>query len=119
MFPSTGAHPDIVRKDPSQRRHAASAARVLALAAAALSFAAPAADMNKVVRDVFPAAEEGFDPQAAQDLYSGTVNQVIFETLLTYDYLARPAKLVPLTAEALPEISDEGKTYTLKLRKGI
>ena len=43
----------------------------------------------------------------AHDLYSGTIEQAIFETLLTYDYLARPAKLVPLTAEALPQITDE------------
>ena len=75
--------------------------------------------MNKVIRDVFPAAEEGFDPAAAHDLYSGTVEQAIFETLLTYDYLARPAKLVPHTAEALPQITDNGKTYTIKLKKGI
>ena len=78
-----------------------------------------AADMNKVVRHVFPAAEEGFDPQAAHDLYSGSIEQAIFETLLTYDYLARPSKLVPLTAEALPEITDGGKTYTIRLKKGI
>ena len=32
-----------------------------------------AADMNKVIRHVFPAGEEGFDPAAAHDLYSGTV----------------------------------------------
>ena len=44
---------------------------------------------------------------------------MIFETLLTYDYLARPAKLVPLTAEALPQITDNGQTYTFRLRKGI
>jgi len=42
-----------------------------------------------------------------------------FETLLTYDYLARPSKLVPLAAEALPEITDAGKTYTVRIRKGI
>ncbi len=75
--------------------------------------------MNKVLRAVFPAGEEGFDPAAAHDLYSGTVEQMIFETLLTYDYLARPAKLVPLTAEALPEITDNGQTYTFRLKKGI
>ena len=75
--------------------------------------------MNKVIRHVFPAGEEGFDPAAAHDLYSGTVEQVIFETLLTYDYLARPAKLVPLTAEALPQITDNGQTYTFKIKKGI
>jgi peptide/nickel transport system substrate-binding protein len=85
----------------------------------AVSQPAKAADMNKVVRYVFPAAEEGFDPQAAHDLYSGTIEQAIFETLLTYDYLARPSKLTPLTAEALPEISDDARTYTFRLRKGI
>ena len=84
-----------------------------------LPLAAPAADMNKVIRHVFPAAETGFDPAAVQDLYSGTIVQAVFETLLTYDYLARPAKLVPLTAEALPVITDNGKTYTIKIRKGI
>jgi ABC-type transport system substrate-binding protein len=47
------------------------------------------------------------------------VVQAIFETLLTYDYLARPSKLVPLTAEALPQITDDGKTYTFRIRKGI
>ena len=50
----------------------------------------------------FPAAETGFDPAGVQDLYSATIEQMIFETLLTYDYLARPSKLVPLTAEAMP-----------------
>jgi ABC-type transport system substrate-binding protein len=47
------------------------------------------------------------------------VVQAIFETLLTYDYLARPSKLVPLTAEALPQVTDDGKTYTFRIRKGI
>jgi len=90
----------------------------LALAGPAIAPAA-AADMDKVIRHVFPAGEEGFDPAAAHDLYSGTVEQAIFDTLLTYDYLARPAKLVPLAAEALPQVSDGGQTYTLKVRKGI
>ena len=94
----------------------------IATALAALAAFAPgavAADMNKVIRHVFPAGEEGFDPAAAHDLYSGTVEQAIFETVLTYDYLARPSKLVPLTAEAMPEVSDKGQTYTIKLKKGI
>jgi len=92
--------------------------------AAALFFlsmfaSAHAADMNKVIRDVFPAAETGFDPAASNDLYSGTINSAIFDTLYTYDYLARPSKLAPLAAESLPQITDNGKTYTIKLRKGI
>src|SRR5215212_5672868 len=90
-----------------------------AFAVVALALPVGAADMNKVVRHVFPVAETGFDPQAVHDLYSGTVVQAIFETLLTYDYLARPSKLIPLTAEALPQITDDGKTYTFKIKKGI
>jgi ABC-type transport system substrate-binding protein len=53
------------------------------------------------------------------DLYSGTVNEAIFERLLTYDYLARPARLVPMTAAAMPEVVDDGRTFTFHLRKGI
>jgi ABC-type transport system substrate-binding protein len=97
--------------------------RFLASAIAALVLAFPiaahAADMNKVIRDVFPAAETGFDPAASNDTYSGTIEQAIFDTLYTYDYLARPSKLAPLAADALPQITDDGKTYTIKLRKGI
>ncbi len=93
--------------------------RIAFVVLAAAMVPAYAADMNKVVRQVFPVAETGFDPQGIHDLYSGTVVQAIFETLLTYDYLARPAKLVPLTAEAMPQVSDNGKTYVFKLRKGI
>ncbi len=99
------------------------ALRALALAVVCLGPAATvpaaAADMNKVIRHVFPVGEEGFDPAAAHDLYSATIEQMVFETLLTYDYLARPSKLVPLTAEALPHITDDGRTYTIKVKKGI
>ena len=95
--------------------------RTLAVLALCSPLAVPvhAADMSKVVRQVFPAAETGFDPAGAQDLYSGTIEQAIFETLLTYDYLARPAKLVPLTADGMPQVTEGGKVYTLKLKKGI
>jgi ABC-type transport system substrate-binding protein len=98
------------------------ARRALTVLAAAVAISAPALaapDMNKVIREVFPVAETGFDPAAVHDLYSGTVVQGIFETLYTYDYLARPSKVVPLTADGMPQVSDGGKTWTVKLRKGI
>src|SRR6266404_8558998 len=88
---------------------------ICALASAPLG----AADMTKVIHHVFPVAETGFDPAAAHDLYSGSIEQAIFETLLTYDYLARPAKVVPLTAESMPQVADNGKTYLFRIRKGI
>ena len=75
--------------------------------------------MSKVIRHVFPAAETGFDPAGAQDLYSGTIEQAIFETLLTYDYLARPAKLVPLAAEAMPQVTETARPTRSRCRKGI
>ena len=64
-------------------------------------------------------AETGFDPAGVHDLYSAHVNGSIFETLFTYNYLASPVKLVPRTAVALPEVSADGLTYTIRLQKGI
>ena len=113
---ATGAHVPRGALLPSFCRHLAAAA---ALVAAFAIVPAHAADPSKVIRHVFPAAETGFDPAGVQDLYSATIEQMLFETLLTYDYLARPAKLVPLTAEAMPVVSDDGKTYTVRIRKGI
>src|SRR5512132_2701476 len=77
------------------------------------------ADPSKVIRWYFPTGETGFDPCRVTDLYSNTVNEAIFERLLTYDYLARPAKLVPMAAEGMPEVTDDGRTYTFRLRKGV
>jgi ABC-type transport system substrate-binding protein len=80
---------------------------------------AQAADPDKVLRVEFYVAETGFDPVKVQDYYSHTVNEAIFEPLMTYDYLARPAKLVPRAAESMPVINDQARTYVFKIRKGI
>ena len=90
-------------------------AAMLAVGAAPLL----AADPAKVLHVALPRAETGFDPAQANEIYSGAVIAAILEPLLTFDYLARPVKLAPLTAQALPEVSDDGKRYTLKLKKGI
>src|ERR671926_596487 len=83
-----------------------------------IAVSAWAADPAKVLRIAFPVAETGFDPVRVSDLYSNTVNEAIFERLLTYDYLARPAKIVPMAAEAMPEVTDNGRVYTFKIRRG-
>jgi len=86
----------------------------------ALLAAAPlAASAEKVFRYAFEIAETSFDPHFISDVYSNIVNQGMFETPLTYDYLARPLKLKPQTAQALPEISADGTTYTIRIRPGI
>ncbi len=75
--------------------------------------------MNKTLRVAFNAAETGFDPQAISDLYSAYVVRVIFDPLYRYDYLARPFRIVPNTADGMPTISEDGKTWTIKVKPGI
>lgn len=87
------------------------------MALACLALAAPA--QQKVLRLAQPSAESSFDPHYEFDEPSGTCFHWIFESLLTYDYLARPPVLKPLTVEAMPEISADGLTYTFRIRKGI
>ena len=67
----------------------------------------------------FRSRRPGFDPQPIGDIYSQYVNRAIFDPLYQYDYLARPYRIVPNTAVALPEISADGKTWTIHIRPGI
>ncbi len=84
-----------------------------------LGFAPAHAAPRKVLRVPFIIAETNFDPAFVSDQYSHNVVAEIFEPPLTYDFLARPMKLKPQTAEAMPEITDAGRTYTIRLKKGI
>jgi ABC-type transport system substrate-binding protein len=104
---------------PHWRAVAAALAAPLSFAIAAAFDSAYAADSAKVLRVAIPVAETGFDPQAAGDAYSNYVNRTIFDPLYKYDYLARPFKLVPNTATALPEISADRLTWTMRVRPGI
>jgi ABC-type transport system substrate-binding protein len=92
---------------------------ILAWCLAAVVLPVHAADPNKILRFAFQIAESAFDPAIHQDVYAGIVTDQIVDAMLTYDYLARPAKLVPNTLEAMPEVSSDGLTYTFRLRKGI
>jgi ABC-type transport system substrate-binding protein len=93
------------------------------LAASALL---PAAAVNaqpaprlKLLRTAFNSAEVGFDPPQVSDQTSVHVNAHIFESPLTYDHLAHPAKLKPQTCVALPEISADARHFVFTLRPGI
>lgn len=77
------------------------------------------ADPDKVLRIAFPSTETGFDPVRVNDLYSNTITAAIFQPLLTYDWMAMPTRIVPDAAEAMPDISADGKTYTFKVKKGL
>ena len=81
--------------------------------------AAQAGASAKTLRVAFAVAETGFDPQIIGDNYSSLIGRAIFEPLYTYDYFARPSRLVPAAAEALPEVSADLTTYTIRLKKGL
>ncbi len=91
--------------------------RVLVLLA--IACAAHGADPSKVLRLAFQNAESTFDPALFQDTYSSMVSENILEPMLRYDYLARPAKLVPNTLASMPEVSPDGLTLTFRVQPGI
>lgn len=97
-----------------------SVSRVVLCAAAIFSIAVHAQpDPNKVLRYAFEIAETGFDPVQTSDWYSSYVTTNIFDTPLTYDFLARPLKLKPNLLVEMPEVSPDGTIYTLRFRQGI
>ncbi len=95
------------------------AAAAVAVPAARVAAQGRSADGKKVLRWAFPIAETGFDPAQISDLYSNYVISNIIEAPLQYDYLARPTILRPRTAAALPEISADFRTFTVRIRPGI
>ena len=86
--------------------------------AAALPAATPPA-ADHTFRYAFRVAETGFDPAKISDLYSRIITSHIFEGLFFYDHLARPVKIKPLTAAAMPEISADLRHFTIRIQPGI
>jgi ABC-type transport system substrate-binding protein len=92
---------------------------LLALLCNALAWApAHAADMRKVLR-IASNDITSLDPQQGTDLYSTRVASAIFEALYEFEYLSTGSKVVPNTAEAMPVVTDDGKTWTIRMKRGI
>ena len=111
-----------MREDaPNARIYPAALCVFAALLCVVGSFAPPAngADMAKTLHVVLTSAEMSFDPQFSADAGSDGIIDHIFDSMLDYDYLTRPVKLVPRTLEAMPAIEDGGATFTFRLKRGI
>jgi ABC-type transport system substrate-binding protein len=80
---------------------------------------APAQAPQKTLRYSFLIAETGFDPAQINDLYSSIILGQIFDPPYTYDFLSRPVKVRPNTAAAMPEVSADGLTWTIRIKPGI
>ena len=111
----------------TERDPASSKRRATLKALAAASVAAPAlaraqtsnGSTTKTLRYPFEVAETGFDPVALSDLYSRIVTSHIFDGLYCYDHLARPFKIKPNTADGMPDVSEDFRVWTVRLKPGI
>ena len=74
------------------------------------------ADAGSVYRHSIDGAPSTLDPAQAATIYSSVVVVNVFDTLYRYKYLARPYELAPNLATGFPEVSDDGLTYTFRIR---
>ena len=112
----------MTKLDPasSSRRTALKALAAASLATPALAHTQTSnGSRAKVLRYPFEVAETGFDPAQLTDLYSRIVTAHIFDNFYDYDHLARPFKIRLCTAEARPEISDDYRVWTVRVKPGI
>jgi len=89
-------------------------ALALALPALGSADAAP-----KVLRVAFAGSESGFDPAQISDVVSAAIVASLFDAPLTYDYLARPARLKANTAVGLPEVNADHTRFVFQIKPGI
>lgn len=74
---------------------------------------APPATFRRTIERV-----TSLDPAEAVSVYAARGVALIHETLLEYDYEARPYRLIPGLAAELPQISADGLGYTFRLAPG-
>ena len=72
----------------------------------------------KVYRHSMDGAPGSLDPAHAGSIYANFLAVNLYDTLYRYKYLARPYELTLNLAEALPEISDDGLVYTIRIKDG-
>jgi len=72
-----------------------------------------------VAYDIYPTEINSVDPATCGDVASGAIQGNFYESLYDYHYLKRPLEVVPQLASALPEVSQDGLTYTIPLRRDV
>ncbi|MEZ9470667.1 ABC transporter substrate-binding protein [Vibrio lentus] len=77
------------------------------------------ADDAKVFKYSDSGTPTSFDTTQAGTSYSNTIVTAVYDTLYEYKYLKVPFELKTNLAVALPEVSDDGLTYTIKIKQGV
>jgi ABC-type oligopeptide transport system substrate-binding subunit len=97
--------------------------RAVALATAlATNVATPAAGADAPVRTLrvgLPFVPETLDPARVDSMLAMYLMAGIYDTLFVLDPIARPAAIVPMAAVALPDVSADYRTFTIRIRPGI
>ena len=100
----------------------------LALALLAFAFAAGAAEPSpaaaparaKILRIAQQSiGGDPIDPAQVNSILIANILDNVMEPMLRYEYLERPLKLIPNTLEALPEVSEGGRVYVCRLKRGL
>jgi len=76
----------------------------------------PSDSKRAIYHHVLQDAPGSLDPAHAGNVYAATLSVNLYDTLYRYKYLARPHELAPNLAAGMPEISDDGRVYIIRLR---
>ncbi len=80
----------------------------------------PEGEPNEMVlHHILSTRIKGLDPGQIRDVYSMMVAGQIFETLYDYHFLKRPYELIPLLGEDMPQVSEDGLVYSIRIKKGV
>ena len=80
---------------------------------------APEQGERVIYRHAMDGVPGSLDPARASSVYSKFLAVNLFDTLYRYRYLARPYALAPNLALELPQVSEDGLVYTIRLKKGV
>ncbi|MCP4374878.1 MAG: hypothetical protein GY794_01655 [bacterium] len=75
---------------------------------------------SKIVQyNIYASKVNSIDPVTCGDTTSAGIQGNFYEGLYTYHYLKRPMEVIPELADGMPEVSDDGLTYTIKIKKNV
>jgi len=72
-----------------------------------------------VLYQTYSAKVKSIDPATCGDTTSASMQGQVYESLYTYHYLKRPVEIIPQLAAEMPEISEDSRIYTFRLKPNI
>jgi peptide/nickel transport system substrate-binding protein len=112
---------EIVMRKATTTAGLAALSCLAAVGIAACGSSGPATKEGGTATVLMGTAPDFLDPQEGYTTQAAEPDWITYTPLLTYQHASGQAgtKLIPGLAENLPQISKDGKTYTLTLRKGL